>query len=341
MYNSIMNKSKYLLTLTIPLSVFFSFQGGLFSYLGLFYAFGVIPFLELFLSSSKKNLDDENEKKALDDLFFDVLAWLMVPIQYGLMGYYCYVISLGVHNPYEIVGMTLSMGTACGVLGINVGHELGHRTTWIEQKMALALLLTSQYMHFFIEHNRIHHKYVSTPDDPASAMKGQTLYNYFPQTIFGSWFSCFKLDRSTTLLYLGIQISFLVAIGLVFGVSSMVGALVSGIFGFLLLETVNYIEHYGLRRKKNESTGRYEKVQPKHSWNSNHPIGRLVLFELSRHSDHHANARRKYQTLRHFDEAPEMPTGYPGMMILSLFPPLWFKVMDPLVEKTYQNSETI
>lgn len=329
---------KYLLAFTAPLAVYLSFQAGAWSFAGVIYAFGIIPALELVLSSSRLNLNRDEEKEVLEDRFFDILVWSMVPIQYGLLFTFCYLLSINQYSWWELLGLTLSMGTACGVLGINVAHELGHRNTWYEKLMALSLLLTSQYMHFFIEHNRVHHKMVSTPEDPASARKDQALYPYFVQTIWGSWTSSLKLARNETLLYLGIQMSFLGLIGLTFGKISMGGAAGSAVFGFLLLETVNYIEHYGLRRKLNSSTGRYEKVLPTHSWNSNHPVGRLVLFELSRHSDHHANARRKYQTLRHFDESPQMPTGYPGMMLLSLIPPLWFKVMNPLVEKQSTQS---
>lgn len=326
-------KLKYLLSFTAPIAVLLSFQGGSWSFTGLLYAFGIIPGLELILSSSTLNLSESEEREVLEDRFFDLIAWSMVPIQFGLLFTFCYLISINTYQTWELAGLTLSMGTACGVLGINVAHELGHRNTWYEKTMALALLLTSQYMHFFIEHNRIHHKKVSTPEDPASAEKNQVLYPYLLKSISGNWLASLKIARSETLVYLLIQILFIFLIGAVFGQLSAGLAFGAAVFGILLLETVNYIEHYGLRREKNPKTGRYEKVQPKHSWNSNHPVGRMVLFELSRHSDHHANARRKYQTLRHFDEAPEMPTGYPGMMLLSLFPPLWFKVMNPLVEK--------
>ena len=108
--------------------------------------------------------------------------------------------------------------------------------------------------------------------------------------------------------------------------------MLSALIGALLLETVNYIEHYGLTRQQT-TNNQYDRVQPAHSWNSNHVLGRLLLFELSRHSDHHYMASRKYQILRNVDEAPQMPTGYPGMMLLSLFPTLWFNVMHAQMNK--------
>nr|MBP7390234.1 fatty acid desaturase [Chitinophagales bacterium] len=134
------------------------------------------------------------------------------------------------------------------------------------------------------------------------------------------------------LIYQFIQGAMLLAIGVVWGWKVLLFYILAATMGFLLLETVNYIEHYGLRRKKVDGAY-YEKVMPIHSWNSNHPIGRIMLFELTRHSDHHYMASRKYQILRHFDHSPQMPTGYPGMMVLSLFPPIWFSVMHREIDK--------
>ena len=147
------------------------------------------------------------------------------------------------------------------------------------------------------------------------------------------WYSL----RNEMLIYQFIQMAVLVVIAVVFGWQVMLAFIAAATFGFLLLETVNYIEHYGLRRKKIDGEY-YEKVMPIHSWNSDHPLGRLLLFELTRHSDHHYIASRKFQVLRHFDQSPQMPTGYPGMMVLSLIPPLWFKVMHAQIDK-YKATE--
>jgi alkane 1-monooxygenase len=212
--------------------------------------------------------------------------------------------------------------------------------------MSKMLLLTSLYLHFFIEHNRGHHKNVSTDEDPASSKLNETLYAFWVRSVKDGWISAWHIEntrlvklnlpwyslKNEMLIYQIIQAVFVGAIFLVFGWKIGLAYLAAATFGFLLLETVNYIEHYGLRRNKIDGEY-YEKVLPIHSWNSNHPIGRLMLFELSRHSDHHYMASRKYQILRHFDESPQMPTGYPGMMVLSLIPPLWFSVMNKQVEK--------
>ena len=238
------------------------------------------------------------------------------------------------------------MGILCGTFGINVAHELGHRKSVFEQFLAKLLLLTSLYTHFFIEHNKGHHAHVATDEDPSSAVLGQSIYSFWPQTVFGTYFKAWKINlaelkkkglgffsfHNEMLLFTCAQLILIGVIGFYFGLNTIYFFLISATIGALLLETVNYIEHYGLKRKRNPS-GNFERVLPKHSWNSNHLLGRLMLFELSRHSDHHYLASRKYQVLRHHEDAPQMPTGYPGMIVLALFPPLWFRVMNRQLKK--------
>jgi alkane 1-monooxygenase len=240
----------------------------------------------------------------------------------------------------------MSMGLLCGTFGINVAHELGHRVNKLEQTFAKLLLLTSLYMHFFIEHNKGHHKHVATPHDPSTAKYNQSVYAFWPQTLIGTYLSAWKIAneemekkgkpwwslQNEMLLFQLIQIMFVLMILYFFGFKIAMLFMVAALIGGLLLESVNYIEHYGLSRSQT-SEQQFERVQPHHSWNSNHIIGRLMLFELSRHSDHHYLASRKYQILRSFDNAPQMPTGYPGMILLSLFPPLWFKIMHQQIKK--------
>jgi alkane 1-monooxygenase len=238
------------------------------------------------------------------------------------------------------------MGLLCATFGINVAHELGHRVNKMEQTFAKMLLLTSLYMHFFIEHNKGHHKHVATPHDPSTAKYNQSLYAFWPQTLIGTYLSAWKIAneevekkgkrrwslQNEMLLFQLIQLTFVLVVLYFFGIKIAILFVVAALIGGLLLESVNYIEHYGLSRTQT-SEQQFERVQPHHSWNSNHIIGRLMLFELSRHSDHHYLASRKYQILRSFDNAPQMPTGYPGMILLSLFPPLWFKIMHQQIKK--------
>jgi alkane 1-monooxygenase len=243
------------------------------------------------------------------------------------------------------------MGLLCGSFGINVAHELGHRSNGFERTLSRMLLLSSLYMHFYIEHNKGHHKRVSTPEDPASARYGENVYAFYVRTLVFSWLSAWEIAardlkkkglpafhwRNEMLQYQLIQIAFVAIIWYVFGWRSTLFFLAAAFLGALLLETVNYIEHYGLVRKC-RAEGTYERVLPEHSWNSDHVLGRLMLFELSRHSDHHYSASRKYQVLRHHQYAPQMPTGYPGMMILSLIPPLWFRVMHRKMQQLTVSS---
>lgn len=330
--------------------------GGWWSFFTVLFAFGFIPFVELFISGSTDNLTKEEEQVERKKRYYDYLLYLMVPTQFALVLLYCWKVSAANLLWYEYVGLTFALGVACGVIGINLGHELGHRAKTYEQNLAKALLLTSMYMHFFIEHNRGHHKHIATPLDPATARVNEPIYKFYWRSVKDSWLSAWELERDRLrklsmpffswenhmIRYQVYQLGFVAFIfiafsligghGLLSGMIATLGFLGAATIGFLLLETVNYIEHYGLMRKE-ISPGRYEKVKPHHSWNSNHTLGRLLLFELTRHSDHHYNAGRKYQILRHFDDAPQMPTGYPGMMIAALIPPLWFKIMNRELEK--------
>jgi alkane 1-monooxygenase len=332
----------------IMLSLFF---GGMWVFVAPIYVFGLIPLMELVMPGTTENMSKAEEEIARHDKVYDILVWGVVPLQFAIMFFFLNRVSDTSISWWEITGMIFAFGISCGVLGINAAHELGHRNTWYEHLMSKMLLTTSLYLHFFIEHNRGHHKNVSTDEDPASSRYGEVIYAFFIRSVRDGWLSAWhiegerlkKLNQSfwsyhnEMLIYQFIQIGMLIAIALLWGVLPMLYFIAAATVGFLLLETVNYIEHYGLRRKKIDGEY-YEKVMPIHSWNSNHPIGRIMLFELTRHSDHHYMASRKYQILRHFDHSPQMPTGYPGMMVLALFPPLWFKVMHKAIDR-YKATE--
>lgn len=337
---------KYLLVFTLPVTVYISFYNtGILSFFPLLYAFALIPFLELFLKPDAGN-EEAEDPDSLSNKIYDWLLYLVVPVQYGFLVLFCFRVAEPGLAAADIIGRISGMGLLCGVLGINVAHELGHRTDKKEQFLAKSLLLTSLYMHFFIEHNRGHHKHVSTEEDPNSARKGEILYVFWLRSVVFAYLSAWKISfgdmekagrsrfslHNEMLQFQLIQVGLVVLIFVLFGNTVTWYFIFAGIFGFLLLETVNYIEHYGLSRKK-EANGRYERVQPAHSWNSNHRLGRMLLFELSRHSDHHFLANRKYQTLRHMDNSPQMPTGYPGMMLLSFIPPVWFYVIHRSMKK--------
>ena len=338
---------KYFTPFVLYILALLSFNGnGLICWTPLLYTFFLIPFVELFIKADPKNLDEVEEALAKKNKAYDLILYAAVIMQYYSLWVFFNSLKQEQLSTIDIIGRVLSMGLLCAAFGINVAHELGHRVNKMEQTFAKMLLLTSLYMHFFIEHNKGHHKHVATPHDPSTAKYNQSVYAFWPQTLIGTYLSAWKIAndevgkkgkrwyslQNEMFLFQIIQLLFVFAIYYFFGAISALLFIVAAFMGGLLLETVNYIEHYGLSRNTT-SEEQYERVQPHHSWNSNHIIGRLMLFELSRHSDHHYLASRKYQILRSFDNAPQMPTGYPGMILLSLFPPLWFKIMHQQMKK--------
>lgn len=339
-----MKKSAYFFVYLLPITVAAAFNlNGWLTFLPIIVFYGFVPIVELVLSPNHKNSANIDARGS--QIFYDLVLYLAMPIQVGFLFYFFHTLSITTYSSIEYIGLTLSMGLMCGVFGINIAHELGHRSNRFERFLAEILLLTSLEMHFMPYHNNGHHHNVATPNDPATARRGELVYLFWFRSQIGSYFQAWSLEskrlnkkgksalslNNKALSYTIIQVVFTTCIYLIYGglvVSLFVAA---AIFGILLLETVNYIEHYGLLRDKNENK-RYERVQHHHSWNSDHPLGRAMLFELSRHSDHHYKASKKYQTLLSLPEAPQMPTGYPGMMLFSLIPPLWFWVMNKKLE---------
>jgi alkane 1-monooxygenase len=343
---------KYASPLIVFITAWFAFTlTGMLTFLPVLYAFVVIPLLELFIQPRAENMSNTEEELAKADKMYDYLLYIIVPLQYLFLFLFLYSLQQPQLTALDITGRIVSMGLLCGIFGINVAHELGHRINKTEQRLAKALLLTSQYIHFFIEHNKGHHKNVATPEDPSSARYNESLFSFYPRTLFQSYISAWKIAnaemkkkglpvisiQNEMLQAQVLQALFIGLIAFVFGWKIMIYYLAAAFIGILLLECVNYIEHYGLSRHKTTS-GNYERALPHHSWNSNHVIGRLMLFELSRHSDHHYMASRKYQVLRYHDNSPQMPTGYPGMMLLASIPPLWFRMMNKRIKEMKKSA---
>lgn len=345
-----MKPYRYFLAFVLPASSLVAlYYQGIWSYATLILAFVIIPFIELFTKPDLSGPSDPVEEGKNSTLFlYDLLLYAMVPLQYLSLIWYLNVVILDLPT-WVKTGLTLSMGVQCGAVGINIAHELGHRNSFFDRTLARILLLSSLYMHFIVEHNRGHHRHVATPLDPASARFNEPIYAFWWRTITGSFRSAWKIAKDlqkkngkSTFYYknemiqgIVIQLSALGIIYISLGHVALLYFLAVAGIGILLLETVNYIEHYGLRRKM-QPNGQYERVQPWHSWNSDYPLGRIILFELTRHSDHHYKASKKYPMLKHIPESPQLPTGYPGMMLLSLIPPLWFKIVNPKVQALNQ-----
>ncbi|MEO6348050.1 MAG: alkane 1-monooxygenase [Aquaticitalea sp.] len=342
-----MKDLKYLTAFSIPIMAFVGlYYQGMLSFLTPFYGFVLIPILELLFPVDTYNFSQEESKNRLKNKLFDWLLYFNLPVVYGLVVLALVVVTTTNLETYEFVGLIVSVGIVLGVNGINVAHELGHRQTTNERFIGKALLLPALYMHFYIEHNFGHHLHAATKEDAATARYNQTVYGFWMTSVFRQYLSAWKIQMNILkrkesrflgidndmLWYAVLQLMYLMGVFLIFGKTGFIFALFAGISGFILLETVNYIEHYGLIRSKLPS-GRYDRVREIHSWNSNHVIGRIVLYELTRHSDHHYKTSKKYQILDCHDESPQMPYGYPTSMVLAMVPPLWFAIMNKRIPK--------
>ena len=336
-----MKDVKYLLAYTIPLSCWAALSlKGWFSYTTVVYAFGLIPMLELVFSSKESSYSEKQKEQRLVNVLFDLLLYLNLPLVFATLFYGLYTLLSFNLEVYEQIGIVFSVGIVLGTNGINVAHELGHRLSKSEQFLAKVLLMPSLYMHFFIEHNLGHHKNVGTPEDPATARKDQSVYGFWWTSIIGQWISAYKIQKqqlvingqrfwslhNELLVFVVAQSLYVYAIYAWFGALGAAYSLAFALVAVLLLETINYIEHYGLVRELRAS--RYERVTPAHSWNSNHVIGRMVLYELTRHSDHHHRASKKYQILESIEESPQLPFGYTTSMVIAMVPPVWFALMN-------------
>lgn len=342
-----MKALKYFSVLTLPIVVYISFTNyGWLTYIPIIFVFAFIPILELFIKPNKNNFSKEEEKIEKENKLYTYLLYSTLPIQIVFLWLFFDAIQEPILTTSEITGRILGMGILCGVIGINVGHELGHRNNRIDEFIGEILLLTSLNTHFLPYHNAGHHFNVATPEDAATARKNEIIYFFWIRSHFSSYIQAWKLEnkrmksenrpwyhyQNRMMVYTICNIILLSLIYFFYNQFVLLTFIAAAITGIVLLETVNYIEHYGLLRKKKEN-GRYERVKRNHSWNSDHQVGQSLLFNLSRHSDHHYNGAKHYQLLKTLPESPQMPTGYPGMMLLALFPLLWFWVMNTKIKK--------
>lgn len=340
-----MKDLKYLAAYSIPLATLISLKSeGWMTFATVYFAFLIIPVLEMIVGKDSENLSKNAASNKELNPVFDIMLYLNLPIVYFFVYWGIVNISTIDYSLFETAGIVMSLGILLATNAINVGHELGHRSSLFERTLSKMLYLPCLYMHFYIEHNFGHHLKVATPEDGATAKYNQSLYSFWVRSVTKQYFDAWAkqnelLKRSQKswisikndmLWYTIIQFIYLFTVYYFFGLKALVLVSAIGVISFLFLETINYIEHYGLLRKKLES-GRYERVQEIHSWNSNHSIGRIVLYELTRHSDHHFKSTKKYQLLDSYEKSPELPFGYPTSIILSMVPPLWFKKMNPLV----------
>jgi alkane 1-monooxygenase len=320
---------------------------GVFWWFGPFFLFVVMPILDTLVGKDAENPPDSAIKHLEEDRYYRWCTYLYLPLQYVSLIGACAIWAAGELSLVESVGLALTVGCVSGI-AINTAHELGHKRKSLERWLSKVALAQTFYGHFFIEHNRGHHVRVATPEDPASARLGESFWEFLPRSVIGSLTSSWELEKvrlarmdkgpwtihNDILNAWAMSVVLFAALVAVFGPVVIPFLVIQAVFGFSLLEVVNYLEHYGLLRQKRED-GRYERCRPEHSWNSNNVSSNVLLYHLQRHSDHHANPVRRYQALRHCEEAPELPSGYATMIVLAYATPLWRRVMDPKVRAHY------
>ena len=350
----------WLLGLLVPLLPFMAWGlveatgSGAFWFWGPFFVFGVMPVLDTVIGKDSANPPESVVKFLEQDRYYRWCTYVFIPLQFVALIGGAWLLASGGLGVVEKIGLALTLGCVNGI-GINTAHELGHKRASIERWLSKIALAPTGYGHFFIEHNRGHHVRVATPEDPASSRLGESFYRFWPRTVKGSFVSSWDIEKerlarggrgpwtkdNDILQAWAMSVLLFGALVAVFGIGIAPYLLLQAVFGFSLLEVVNYLEHYGLlRQKRDDGSGRYERTRPDHSWNSDSVSSNVLLYHLQRHSDHHAHPMRRFQALRHFDEAPELPSGYATMIVLAAVPPLWRRVMDPRVIAHYGGDVT-
>lgn len=344
------------LALIVPLLPFGAYREvmrwdlDLFWYLGPLWILIGIPIVDTLIGTDRHNPPPWAEPALESDRYYRILTYLYLPLQYAGLLYGAHWFTTLDLSTFAKVGLTMTVG-AVGGIGIANAHELGHKKVKLERRLAKLVLAQTAYGHFVVEHNRGHHARVATPEDPATSRFGESFWAFLPRSVVGAARSGWRLEtarlartgtspwslKNDVLNAWLLTVVLFAAMTAWFGIAVLPFLIGQAIVGFSLLEVVNYLEHYGLLRQKDEN-GRYERTQPRHSWNSDHIATNVLLYGLERHSDHHANPTRRYQTLRTFDEAPQLPSGYGTMIGLAYVPPLWRKVMDRRVLDLYDGD---
>lgn len=327
----------------LPGTAFFCLlAGGAWSWLTFAFVYLVIPLADRWAGSRTEARGRELSVGTRDASMGNALLFAAIPVQFALLGLFLLTWQDPAAGVWERMGWISAVGLSCGGFGITIAHELVHRREAGARRAGKLLLMSVLYMHFAIEHVRGHHQRVATDEDPASARFGQNVYAFALQSIIRQWRSAWHLEAARLLkrgespwglhnemwLMTVVQGVWLAAIVVFAGWGSLFAYLAVAAVAVGLLEVVNYVEHYGLRRRR-DAQGRWEPVRAHHSWNSDHVFSRALLFELPRHTDHHMNGGRPFHTLQSVETAPQLPSGYPEMVLLALFPPLWFRIMNP------------
>lgn len=355
-YDSGMNRLKalgflfvFLVPVTMPTAAWLAAQTGwynLMAWYPLFFLFVMIPMTDYALGHDPVNIAQADERKVSQQVWFKLLTLLALPVHCATLAWSAFWFANHELNPAGMFGWIFSQGIVGSILAINTAHELIHKDEKLEKAFGGILLTTVGYYGFKIEHLRGHHVHVSTPEDASSARFGQSVWSFLPEALFRNTKNAWTLEAERlqklgmpvltwrnemigwTVLWIALCIGFYWMLGWV-GLAFFIA---QGFLAACSLEVINYIEHYGLERQK-LADGRYERTTHLHSWNSDYALSNLLLFQLQRHSDHHAFPKRRYAILRHHEDSPQLPGGYAAMFVLALCSPLWHRVMDPRVRK--------
>lgn len=286
----------------------------------------------------------EETARLSERVSFRLVTWLWVPVQAALIWWAVNRFATLPLTPLERLGLIASVGTVTGGIGITYAHELIHRPGRFELALGDVLLALVTYPHFAIEHVYGHHRHVATPADPVTARRGEGLYRFWARAVPASVASAWRIERhrairfgrrpwhpsNRMLRYAATLACVYLAVLVLWGPLGVAAFAGQSVVAFLLLETINYIEHYGLRRAET-TPGQFERVSARHSWDSNHRFSNWLLINLARHADHHLLASKRYQALDPTEAAPRLPAGYGTMILVALVPPLWRRIMDPRV----------
>lgn len=311
---------------------------------------GVIPALDRVIGEDTSNPPEEAVKTLEKDKYYGRIVKAFIPAQYAVTFLGAWLASREKTPMMDRIGLTLSVGAMNGI-AINTAHELGHKHDRTDRLLAMLALAPTGYTHFAVEHNFGHHKRVATPEDPASSRMGESFWKFLPRTVIGGFKSAVNIEterlarkgkgfwtvENELLQGWAMTAAFFGLTTAVCGRRAIPFLIGQGAYGASLLEVINYVEHYGLKRQQLPN-GKYERTSPEHSWNSNNIVTNLFLYQLQRHSDHHAHPSRSFQALRHFENAPQLPGGYASMLLPAYIPSWWYKIMDQRVADHYQGD---
>jgi alkane 1-monooxygenase len=327
-----------------------NFLGGWYNYIVPAICFVIKPLYSILAKQKEEHHHDEHADYPSSSYRFVALTF--VPILLGVTAFSFYKIYSTDFNALEFIGIVLSTGTMNGIIGFTLAHEFIHRFTVIDQLAGHLLLLQNNYLHYSVEHIGGHHIYACTKKDPHTARLNESFYRFLPRAVTYTFINAWEIEskrlrkrnyrfisiHNRMLLYIALHLLFATAVIWFAGWLSFIFLLLQGVIAIGLLHITNYLQHYGLLRKETES-GQHEKVNTHHAWSSPNSKDGLSLFQLENHADHHMHPNRTYEQLSHHDDSPEQPTGYSGMILLALVPPVWFRIMNKRISHFHHQNQ--